>query len=642
MDQTKIAFILGAPRSGTTLFRVMLAGHPRLFSPPEMVMAPFAKMAERRASMNERFWEKGGLRRALMELCSLDVDAAKAEEAAWDSLTVPEAYQKLFGLIGERILVDKCPHLGALPDAIKRVAGWFPEARWLWIIRHPASVLRSVENMPMAEVMLSGYESDTDIWHAGNRNVRDFLATVPADRWTMVRYEDLVTDPRPSLERVCEVLGVEFDEKVLDPYEGDRMREGPAGARAIGDPNMAGRGEIDPSLATKWLEGFDKRKMSPQSKEFAFSMGYDVEALPLPPVTRVTTALSELWETATELEASIDLPMDLDALEGRRFLLRMLFASVETFVEYGDPDRPSFHHVEGAHRKMFADCPDTNYLRAPIRTSGGRAYRITGRIPEGTLYAGMVLYGKGGRVGNRIHDTDLKADDEGRFHLIISTEQPEEEDVSWLKADGDETAVIVRQYFGDRSAEEPLEVSIALEPADVAPVPLAADPLAMQLGLARRMLTSTFGRTRDAYEMASGMALNKFIEIPGDQLFPTPDNRYQVCWYRFGRDQVMLVKGRIPEARYFSLCLYNAWMESLDYTQSQIHLNHQVLMTEEDGSFEVCLAHRDPGHPNWLDTGGHHAGYLLARSLLPEGDPSEFSLKVMYEKEWRALDEGTE
>ena len=44
---SRMAFVLGAPRSGTTLLSVMLAGHPELFSPPEMVLAPFATMAER-------------------------------------------------------------------------------------------------------------------------------------------------------------------------------------------------------------------------------------------------------------------------------------------------------------------------------------------------------------------------------------------------------------------------------------------------------------------------------------------------------------------------------------------------------------------------------------------------------------------
>src|SRR6185295_2041789 len=43
-------FILSPPRSGTTLLRVMLAGHPRLFAPPELELLSFNTLSERRAA----------------------------------------------------------------------------------------------------------------------------------------------------------------------------------------------------------------------------------------------------------------------------------------------------------------------------------------------------------------------------------------------------------------------------------------------------------------------------------------------------------------------------------------------------------------------------------------------------------------
>jgi hypothetical protein len=135
-------------------------------------------------------------------------------------------------------------------------------------------------------------------------------------------------------------------------------------------------------------------------------------------------------------------------------------------------------------------------------------------------------------------------------------------------------------------------------------------------------------------------ALNRFIQIPAEALFPTPDNIYQVCWYRFGRDQVMFVRGKLPKARYFSFVLCNVWMESLDYTRHRVVLNHGTIETDADDNFEIALAHSDPGHPNWIDTSGHHAGYLIARSLLLEGDPPEYTIQVMYDKEWAAAREG--
>lgn len=624
-------FVLGAPRSGTTLLRVMIAGHPQLFSPPEMVIAPFATMAERRKRLDERFWEKGGLRRAVMELLNVGVDEAKAIEASLDDRSVPEVYAWMQEKLGDRILVDKCPHLAADPAALARLGSWYPDARWIWIIRHPGSVTRSIENMPMAEVILQGYAPDARaIWYHANRTIQRFLAGVPKERQVFLRYEDLVTNPEPSMRAVCTMLGLPFEPAMCDPYEGDRMREGPPGARAVGDPNMAGRGKLQPELATSWLEGFDPSTVSPETHLLARELGYDLSTLAAPPMTRVSQGLDDLFATAKELVTQHRMPADLDAVEGHRFLLRMLAAGNDLFIEHNDADYPQFHHAEGPTRKMFADCPDADYLRAPIRLGGGRVYVVTGAVPPGTTYVGILLYGKGGRPAARMPDRDFVRPD-GTFEVRISV-APQEG--SWLKAEGDETAVFVRQYYHDRRAQPHLTIDIRLEGPP--PTPTALDPaqLARGLDLSRRNLQAVFKRTIEAWKMASVAALNRFIPIGGEQLFPTPDNTYLVCWYRMGQDQLMIIRGTMPAARYVSFCLYNAWMESLDYHRHTICLNDREIITDSEGNYEIVLSHRDVGAPNRLDPAGHLAGYLLIRCLLADGAIPVPSVEVRYEREW--------
>jgi hypothetical protein len=92
----------------------------------------------------------------------------------------------------------------------------------------------------------------------------------------------------------------------------------------------------------------------------------------------------------------------------------------------------------------------------------------------------------------------------------------------------------------------------------------------------------------------------------------------------------------VPRGRWWGICLYNAWLESLDYRSHRICLNDRTLAVDADGSSEICLAHRDPGHPNWLDTAGHRAGYALVRCLLPEEPVVPPATQVLYEREWRA------
>lgn len=629
-------FVLGVPRSGTTLLRVMLAGHPQLFSPPEMILAPFSTMAERKSALDVRFWEKGGLRRTLMELLGLEVEAARQQEEAFEGLTVPAVYAWLQERLGERILVDKCPHLAGDPTALARLPEWFPDARYLWIVRHPGSVIRSLENMPMAEVMLTGFEGGgAGIWTGGNRLFQSFLSKIPSERWIMLRYEDLVQQPEVELRRFCEKMGLPYAPEMANPYEGDRMREGPKGARAVGDPNMAGRGKIDASLSTAWLEGFDPTVLSEDSRALSAELGYDLGQLAPPPIAAVTQAMHQFWDSLKTLEANLKVPQDLDAIEGRRFLLRVSAGALDTFVEWGDVDHPHFEHSEGHHRKTFGDCPDADYLRAPIRSDQGRIYRVQGRVPPGTTYVGMLLYRRGGLIGNRLRDVDFVGPD-GQFDVVIATQDPQIPGTCFLKADGDELSVMVRQYFVNRQSQLPIQLQITLQGHQAPPPPLRAQELAKGVERARRMVEATLERTLATWRFASTGALNRFLSIGAETLFPTPDNDYQACWYRFGRDQVMLVRGRIPAGRYFSFTLYNAWLESLDYRYRPVHRNHTQIPVDAEGNFEICLAHRDPGHAAWLDTAGHLAGYLVARSLLKSADIPEFTIQVMYEKEWEA------
>ena len=96
-------FVLSPPRSGSTLLRVMLAGHPRLFAPPELELLTFADMAERKAAFSGRdsFWLEG-LLRAVMEVRRCGPEEATEILAACEREALPtqELYRRLQGWLG--------------------------------------------------------------------------------------------------------------------------------------------------------------------------------------------------------------------------------------------------------------------------------------------------------------------------------------------------------------------------------------------------------------------------------------------------------------------------------------------------------------------------------------------------------------
>ena len=91
-----VVFLLSTPRAGSTLLRVMLAGHPQMFCPPELHLLPFGTMQERTQALGTTYLDEG-VQRALMELKGLDAGASKAliQEMIDQDLSIQEVYRRL-------------------------------------------------------------------------------------------------------------------------------------------------------------------------------------------------------------------------------------------------------------------------------------------------------------------------------------------------------------------------------------------------------------------------------------------------------------------------------------------------------------------------------------------------------------------
>jgi hypothetical protein len=64
--------------------------------------------------------------------------------------------------------------------------------------------------------------------------------------------------------------------------------------------------------------------------------------------------------------------------------------------------------------------------------------------------------------------------------------------------------------------------------------------------------------------------------------------------------------------------LWNRHMQTLEYQFRRSSLEHRTDGLRADGSYVIVISGRDPGVPNWLDTGGHRQGTIFWRYLLPE------------------------
>lgn len=274
-------FLLGPPRSGTTLLRTMLTGHPALFSPPELNLLPFDTLAAKRQELAEAGVNgfDTGLTQAFMQLggCAYEAADVHARELEAGGAPMAEVYQRLQERAGGRLVVDKSPLYQAHVGWMQRAEQMFDAPKYLFLTRHPFPVMESMVRHRFNRWLKNwfGFWDDNPwlfaekLWAIYTQNALTFLAGIPAERQHWVRYEELVTRPEPVMRAMCRFLDVEFDAAVLDPYQGERMLEG------VGDPGLKGRGRIQAELARVQHRAF-AYPLHPLTVQAAERLGYNL------------------------------------------------------------------------------------------------------------------------------------------------------------------------------------------------------------------------------------------------------------------------------------------------------------------------------------------------------------------------------
>lgn len=281
-----LVFVLSVARSGSTLLRVMLAGHPEIFAPPELWLLPFGSMARREAQLaaNNLGFLGLGLEQAAAALWGEAEGEARLSGWRERDASVGSIYNDLRERSGARWLVDKTPGYCADTRWLAQGELVARNAKYLFLVRHPYAVVESFLRMRFHRMIgpnLGLWDDDpyrfaATAWAHWNRRTATFLKTVPEDRSLMVRYEDIVEAPEPTLSRISDFLGVEYVSSMVSPYSDNRMTfEGSRHLITIGDPNFARRERLDPSLA-RWQHLEMPQQVRSVVLETAVALGYEI------------------------------------------------------------------------------------------------------------------------------------------------------------------------------------------------------------------------------------------------------------------------------------------------------------------------------------------------------------------------------
>lgn len=237
IDETPF-FVLGNPRSGTTLLRLILTSHRSLHVPPECGFAVWLKPSYSQRCVN-------GVTSAIRQEFLSDLFACRKFDT-WNldttavSRLVGEARIRNYSDLVSEIYKTHATHCG------KETARWgdknnfhmqtvvdlvelFPMAQFVHLVRDPRDVACSYRALSTLDTS-SPYapELPTDPhrigahWAANIQAVMDGLENVPHGKCIHVRYEDLVNSPTGTLKVVCSFLEVPFEEQMLQFHESNR------------------------------------------------------------------------------------------------------------------------------------------------------------------------------------------------------------------------------------------------------------------------------------------------------------------------------------------------------------------------------------------------------------------------------------
>ena len=220
-------FLVGFPRSGTTLLENVLAAHPRVVSLEEKPLLDDAEAAY--LTSNE------GLERlSLIE----PNEALRLRDRYWEMV-------RGFGIdLSGRVFIDKMP-LASIQLPI--IAKLFPNSRILFAVRDPRDVVlscfrrRFAMNASMYELLtIEGAAAYYDAVMRLSDVYRGLLALPRHD----VRYEGLVDDFERTTRSIFDYLGLEWDQGVFDFAAKARGRgiDTPSAAQVVRGLNREGQG----------------------------------------------------------------------------------------------------------------------------------------------------------------------------------------------------------------------------------------------------------------------------------------------------------------------------------------------------------------------------------------------------------------
>jgi tetratricopeptide (TPR) repeat protein len=217
-------FIVGSPRSGTTLLQCMLSTSNETYSLPEThffcTILPSLKLElskkmslEQFDQINRKLKSKMGLSWPESTYADLYARVKKRTLTALDLFcNILTLYRPKSSEPSKLRPIEKTPfHVFHMED----IQSCFPDALFINLVRDARDVVSSRMRMPTATHQTPELYSEQ--WNRCVESAERFGFNFP-DKILTVRYENLVDKTTASLQRICQFLDLNFDQKMITNF----------------------------------------------------------------------------------------------------------------------------------------------------------------------------------------------------------------------------------------------------------------------------------------------------------------------------------------------------------------------------------------------------------------------------------------
>jgi len=270
-------FIIGNPRSGTSLFRLMLTTHPNIIVPPECHF--FLWLENRYSGWNSSNGYKGILDDLFasrkFETWNLDYDDLERFLRQNRVNSFPDFVRMIYLIYGQKVGKENIVAWGdknkLWKEKLASISKYFPGCKFIHLVRDGRDVASSFKDLSVRQIeskyaprLPDKIEEIAERWKLNINFINTFLETIEGDNVMMVKYEDLIRGPEIILRKVCKFLDVEFEVGMLnysitrqfDRYE---PREFMQWKEKLSDPpDVTNIGKYRQALTAIEIEYFDK------------------------------------------------------------------------------------------------------------------------------------------------------------------------------------------------------------------------------------------------------------------------------------------------------------------------------------------------------------------------------------------------